>query len=233
MFPPRLKLLTLLVAAGGCLSTDENASGIPVDFEFTIAGAADGWAVGAADYPVGSEAQVDLMGDQRALPADVSTEFLGLYESGTNVGSDLFVFHKRFFTAPAGTYKVSALVQFVTDAQGECTTGVGPAVVIKAGASLTEPMAIPDNQGIYRMNIDKGTQTSGGDFVQLGNMRNGLAGCASPGTFAARTTPLLSQTQQLVVDATGGFWMFIGTQSTFNGRHEIYFTHFRLVLVRQ
>lgn len=224
--------LGLLLLTGGCLSTDPSSGGLPLDFEFTVPDGAAGWQLGAADYAVGSEATVDIVGDQRALPAEVSTQFLGLYQSGTNVGSDLFIFYKKFLTAPPGTYKVTALVQFVSNAHGECSSGVGVDVVMKAGASAVEPIAAPDGQNVYRMNIDKGTQTTGGDFIQLPDIRNGLAGCPAVGTFGARTTALFPQQEDLVVGDAGGFWAFFATQSSFAGRHEIYFTHLRLVLLK-
>lgn len=227
--PPLAAFLALLLLAGGCLST-EAPSGVPIDFEFTVAGAADGWILDAADFPVDRAAEVNAVGDQRALPAEISTTFLGLYQSATNVSGDLFVFHKRFFTAPPGTYKVWGLVQWVSNAQGECITGPGPEVIMKGGASPIEPLAIPDAQGIYRMNINKGTLSTGGDFIQFPDIRNGLAGCAVPGVWGARSTALFSQNVDLTVGDSGGFWMFLGTQSSFDGRHELFFTHFRLVL---
>jgi hypothetical protein len=229
VFRSRAAPLALVLLTGGCLST-EAPSGVPIDFEFTVAGAADGWTLGAADFPVALAAEVNAVGDQRALPPEISTTFLGLYQSATNVSGELFVFHKRFFNAPPGTYKVWGLVQWVSNYQGECTSGPGPAVVMKAGASAIEPLASPDPQGVYRMNINKGTFSTGGDFIQLGDIRNGLAGCGDPGAFGARSTSLFSQNADLTVDASGGFWMFVGTQSSFDGRHELFFTHFRLVL---
>ena len=103
--------------------------------------------------------------------------------------------------------------------------------MIKAGVTSTQPVVTTDGQGIRRLNIDKGTGiTNGGNFLQLGDITSGLAGCPTPGTYSAWGTPVRTQSTPLVTDATGGFFIFIGTQSSFVGAHQIYFTRMLLTL---
>ena len=143
-----------------------------------------------------------------------------------------FVFLKKRSTGliPLARYTIALAVEYATNVQSGCTTGVGPSVWIKAGASDLEPLAVPDAQGVYRMNIDKGTQSAAGSFTQLGDIRSGLSGCPSSGTFALRTTGRQQQSLGINTDVDGAFWLFVGTQSTALARHEIYITHIRVTL---
>jgi len=225
-------LVGLLLLSGACLNV-EDANTNTLNFNFTQPGFATTWALGVADVPAARLAEVTADGGERTLPAELSTNSPALYQSGTNVSGDLFVFHKKFYDGLRSnfTYKVSLQVGFVTNYHSGCTSGVGPAVVLKAGASSTEPLAIADAQGVLRMNIDKGTGTAAGDFTTLGDIRNGLTGCPTTGSFALNGTTQLRQTLDLTTDATGGFWLFLGTQSSASGqRHEIYITQLLVTL---
>ncbi|HEV8598762.1 MAG TPA: hypothetical protein VGQ69_05345 [Gemmatimonadales bacterium] len=212
-----------LLATAGCLDTEPATT--TLDFDLTVSPLGDNWEPGAADFPVGQEAAVDFVGDRRALPAEVGTAS-ALYQSGTNVSGDLFVFQRKYWSGlrPLTTYKATLQVQFVSNVHSGCTSGLGTGVVIKAGVTSIEPRADPDPQGVYRMSIDKGSGTAAGDFVQLGDIRNGLTGCPAIGTYAVRNTATLPQSTDFTTDDLGGFWMFIGTQSSVLARHEIYIT---------
>jgi hypothetical protein len=191
------------------------------------------WDVGGADYPEARAADVAIVGDVRALPAEVFVGATALYQSATSVSGDLFVFRKKYIPGLVAftDYKVRLSVQFVSNYQSGCTTGPGPLTVIKAGVSDVDPHAVADAQGILKMNIDKGSGTAAGTFVQLGDIRNGVPGCpaaGSAGTWAARTTNTSVQPFIIHTDAQGGFFIFLGIQSSFQGFFEIYFTGFTL-----
>lgn len=227
-FPTALSALLLL--CGACLTTGPDANAITLDFDFGGAALNVGWEFGGADFPVDRATEVNLDGGDRIVPGTAS---LALYQSGTNVTGDLFTFQRKYLTglAPAASYsRITLQVGFVTNIHSGCSTGVGPSVVIKGGVLQVEPRADADAQGIYRMNIDKGTGTSPGLFTQLGDIRNGLSGCPATGTYAVNNTARITQSTQLTIDFQGGFWIFLGTQSSFAGRHEIYLTQLRLVL---
>lgn len=218
----------------GCLDVEPATTSLP--FDFTIAGLANGWTLGVADLPVTRSTEVNAAGGEVTLPS-AFTGFTGhsLYQAGTNVSGDLFLFHEKYVGSvrPNTDYKVSLQIEFVTNIQSGCTTGPGPLVVIKAGLTSVEPTATPDAQGVLRMNIDKGAGTERGVYTQLGDIRNGLAGCPATGTYAAHTTLTVKQTELLHTDDLGGFFMFIGTQSSFVGRHEIYITSLTINLQAQ
>jgi len=221
-----------LLLLAGCLKVGPDANSTTLDFDMGVAGQSANWVVGSADYPADREADVGVIGEVRTLPIPLTTTQTALYESGTNVTGDLFVFLKKRWTGlfPLTRYAAAIAVEFATDVHSGCTTGIGPSVWIKAGASELEPEAVPDGQGVYRMNVDKGAQSAAGLYTQLGDIRNGLAGCPSPGTFALRTTDRLQQPATFTTDVDGAFWLFVGTQSTALARHQIYITHVRVTL---
>lgn len=201
-------------------------------FNFDFDQVRDGWISGAADYPAAQAAAVGAFGAVQALPAPLATTKLVPYLRGTNVSGDLFLFQKRYFTGlgALSDFGVSIAVEVATNYQAGCTTGPGPLTLLKAGVTTAEPVTTTDAQGVVRMSIDKGAGAASGDFVQLGDIRNALAGCASPGTFGTKTTLLKTQPLTLTTDANGGFWLFVGTQSSFTGQHEIYITGLKLVV---
>jgi hypothetical protein len=226
----RLLCLPAALLAAGCLGDGDFTVRNTLDFDFNVHGLE--WFGGGADFPASDAAAVGLVGDLRPLPAPLNTTLVGLYLSGTNVSGDLFMFQKKHWTglAAGATYQVSLQLEFVTNYHAGCTTGPGPVAFIKLGATATEPLPIEDAQGVLRMNIDKGTGANPGGFVQLGDIRNTLTGCPAAGTFGPRTTTITLQPTELVTDAEGGFWTFIGIQSSFLGFQEVYFLGMRLVI---
>jgi len=215
--------------SAGCLSTEPQTTTLA--FDLTQLGLGESWEAGSADYPVGRETDVAPEVDRRPIPASIGNAS-ALYQSGTNVTGDLFLFHKKYWSGlpPNRTFRASLYVEFISNVHAGCTTGIGPSVLIKAGVSAYEPRVDPDAQNIYRLSLDKGTGPAGGDFAQLGDIRNGLTGCPGTGTYAVDGTNTVRQAVGLVTDDLGGFWMFIGTQSSFEARHAIYIVAVRLVL---
>ena len=224
-----LAAATLLFAAG-CLDTSTPT--ISLDFDLTQNGVGDTWDGGIADVAAAQAVNVTQVTDRRAIPGTTTNV---LYQSGTNVAGDLFVFQKKYWTNffPLTRYKAALQVQFVSAVHSGCTTGVGPSVVIKAGVSGEEPRSDADANGVLRLSLDKGTGTAAGDFAQLGDIRNSESGCPAVGTLSAKSTSIVEQHAELITDAAGGFWMFVGTQSSFAGRHELYIVRVHLNLTQQ
>jgi hypothetical protein len=225
---------TLFAAAAlvlaGCLGSTDLSPGFTIPYDFNVL--KDGWVAASADYPADQAAAVGFVGDVRNLPAPLLTTSVGLYLSGTNVSGDLFMYQLRYVTGfPANTtYNATLQVEYSTNIHSGCTDGPGPVTFIKAGVTSTQPVVTADAQGVLRLNIDKGAGASGGVFTQLGDITSGLAGCPTPGTYSAWGTPIRSQSMPVVTDASGGFFIFLGTQSSFVGFHEIYFTRMNLTL---
>ena len=72
-----------------------------------------------------------------------------------------------------------------------------------------------------------------GLLTQLGDIRNTETGCPASGMLSAKATAIIKQPSELIMDAAGGFWMFVGTQSSFAGRHELYVVRVHLGLIQQ
>jgi len=220
----------------GCLDATSNTVGtFPFNFTTPGSGFGEGWVAAIADLPAARVPEVELAGEYTALPVPFG-EFTGIRQSGTNISGELFVFHKKWIQTPwsAGSrFRITIDLALLSDQHADCTSGAGREVLIKAGASGTEPVAAPDGQGILRLNLDKGVGASGGRFVQLGDIRNGLTGCPTTGNWKERRTEAAAQPETLTIDADGGFWIFFGTQSTFAGRHEVYFLEIRVTLATE
>lgn len=218
---------TILLLAG-CLNTEP--SRVTLDFDLNVVG--ENWTPKVANVPLDRLADVGVVGEWRDLPAALNTTRKGVYLAGTNVTGDMFLFTQRRFTglAPNTTFTASFAVQFATDIHADCTTGIGPSTFIKAGATLLELTSLADNQGILRVSENVGVHTSGGDFTLLGDIRNGVAGCPTPGTFGSRTTITQTQPLTFTTDIDGGFILFVGLDSSFMGRVELYLIAVRMIL---
>ena len=201
----------------------------PLTVVFDFRDDAQGWIADFADYPVGEEAFYELEAELAKLPAPLDETQQAFRLSGNNHSDDLFMFIKRSVDglAPNTTYTVRFQVEFASNASVECF-GVGGApgtsVTLKAGASSVEPMPQTDEtSGHYRMNIDKGNQSNGGqDALVLGHVGIEVP-CAEPvyhlkmssngaGTFSARS------------DDQGQLWLLIGTDSGFEATTTLYYT---------
>lgn len=227
-----MRRTTLAAAAtilAGCLGPGDSRSSFTLDFDLNVLG--QGWTPAAADFPTTQSGAVGIVGDQRTLPAPLTATQKALYLSGTNVTGDLFLFHSKYYPGltPLATYSVSLQVEYATNYHAGCSTGAGPLTVIKAGVTSAPPLVEADGQGVLRVAAEKGTGTNPGQYTQLGDIRNGLAGCPSSGTFAIRSTPLRKQTAPVVTDAQGGFYIFLATQSSFIGSQQIFLTRVKLV----
>ena len=219
--------MVLLLA--GCLNTEPATTVLP--FDLNVVG--ENWTPGVVNVPVDRLAEVALTGDLRNLPSPLESNRKGLYLAGTNVTGDLLIYQQKRFTGlPANTTYTAALtVEFATDIHNGCTTGIGVSTFIKAGATLLELAPAQDGQGILRVIQNLGDHTNGGDFTRLGDIRNGVAGCPTPGTFARRTTITQTQPVTLTTDGVdGGIILFVGLHSSVVGRAEIYFIAIRLAL---
>lgn len=210
-----------LLLLAGCLNAADTTNTISLPFDFDEVG--EGWTAGVADVPETELLNVNFVGELRVLPASLPNRD-ALYLAGDNVSGSIFMFQQRRFTGllPNEQYDVELEAEFATNFHQGCTTGIGPGTFLKAGVALIEPAVEPDGQGILRMTIDKGTGATAGDYTQLGDIRNGASGCPVPGTYTIQTTPMRSQPLRLVTDAFGGFWLWIGIESTAAGRPEIY-----------
>lgn len=227
----------ILIAASllslGCLdTTGSNAVTLPFDFTNPSQAIGEGWTGVIADVPADRVSDAQLVSVFKSLPAPYSV-YNGIEHGATSVNGGAFVFHKKWIASPwvpGRTFSVRLDMSFLSNIAAGCTGGGGTAVFLKAGLSGVEPVVAADAQGVLRLNLDKGTGSSPGRFVKFGDITNGAAGCPAEASWTPRETQVLSQTETLTIDQNGGFWIFIGTQSTFAGSHDIYLLGIRLNL---
>ena len=215
-------LATGLALASGC--SDDGSLG----FDYDFARGPSGWVAGFADYPAGQRPLFMLEADYRPLPAPLDTSRSALYIAGTNRSDDLWMYYKTEVALPADTtYRVSFDVEIATSAPSGCV-GVGGApgegVTVKAGVSLIEPDREQDAAGYWRMNVDKGQQTQGGeDAVVIGDLANSRS-CEQG--FEWELKRLGGPPMMFTTDSTGRAWLFVGTDSGFESRSAVYYTRF-------
>lgn len=226
-------VLGLAACGGGTDAVDETVD--PTARVFDFRQGQQEWTSGFADYPPGEEAFYELDAGYRALPAEVGPGS-ALFISGNNHSDDLFMFWKRRLDGldPGRTYRVRFdQVQFASEAPGGCPGAGGApaeAVAVKAGASTVEPLAVVQGDR-YRLNVDKGNQSTGGSAaLVLGNIANGRA-CGEPLRFALRDLDSGAQTISAAADANGALWIFVGTDSGFEATTRLYYTRVAVSLL--
>lgn len=221
----------LIILLGLTACKDNTSSPITLSWEFTTG--ESGWVGGFADYPVGEESRFELEFDFDTLPEPLNQNEGALRVSGRNLSDDLFMFVKKNITGlePLTTYRATFIVEFASDVpDGLAGIGGSPgeSVFIKAGAVDIEPQTIVDEDDYYRMNIDKGGQSQGGDaMVVIGDFSNDT-------DEEIYTLKTVSNDQYFEVrtDEKGTLWLIVGTDSGFEGATTIFYNAIRAELLR-
>ncbi|MGP9800029.1 hypothetical protein [Rheinheimera sp. NSM] len=219
-----MKISTLPLLAGSLLllsGCDIEYGTLPAHY-YDFRDGAQQWQPGFSDYPSDNADIFELESGIRTLPTGFSGT--GFYLAGMNRSDDLFMYIKRQITGlePSSRYQLSVSVRFLTDAGADCV-GVGGApgesVYLKFGYAATEP-----KQAGYYLNADKGNQSQDGSQGRvIGNIAAADIGCDGQ-KFAGKTvtgggkTPL-----QFTSNADGTIWVFIGTDSGFEGLTRLYY----------
>jgi hypothetical protein len=220
-----------LLACGDSAGLSDNSYDITFDFSNDY----QGWVAGFADYPVGKEAEWAIGASLAALPAPLDASRKGIRLTGDNHSDDLFMYLTRGVTGllPNAQYSARFRVTLATNAPRNCV-GIGGApgesVVLKVGATASEPQRIVDAAQYYRANFDHGSQLVGGrDAKPLGNIATSNTNCAVPRyelkEFDTGATPLTVST-----DASGRLWLVVGIDSGFEGTTAVYITAVRIAL---
>jgi hypothetical protein len=234
---PILRKPSLRLAAAAWLASAGLGAGCSdsigtLGFDYDLARGPSGWVAGFADYPAGQDAFFMLEADYRPLLPPLDTSQSALYIAGTNRSDDLWMYYKTEVSLPADTtYRVRFQVELATNTPSGCA-GVGGApgegVTVKAGVSLIEPDREVDAAGDWRMNVDKGQQTQGGeDAVVIGDLASSRS-CEQG--FEWELKGLASgQSLTITTDSTGRIWLFVGTDSGFESRSVVYYTRVRAI----
>ncbi|NBI29999.1 PEP-CTERM sorting domain-containing protein [Chengkuizengella marina] len=196
-----------------------------------------GWIGGFADYPVDyDESQYQLQFSRESLPIEIDPEGNGLFLSGVNRSDDLFMFLKKkvdssYGLKPNTNYLVNFDIEIATNAP-QWAFGIGGAPgesnYVKAGATTEEP-AILIQDGFYRMNIDKGNQSIGGnDAIVLGN----LAKLSTVFDFSYELKNFNNDDDAFIVktDENGELWLLVGNDSGYEGLTSIYIPKVKFTL---
>lgn len=214
---------------------EEGAVTLRYDFE----GGSDGWASEITDYTEATRPD-DVLSETGVAPPgiDAGTGFFHL--SASNPSDDVFASLVREVTADAGleggrTYTATFTVQFASSAPTGCV-GIGGApgesVYLKVGASPEQPVPVMED-GQSRLSVDKGNQSGGGDAaVVAGTIENGIP-CEQK--LAADEPPYAMVTREGTIESIttaedGSLWLFVGTDSGFEGRTSIYYDRIEVTL---
>lgn len=227
----KLVWVMLLALLMGCSDDDEQGGNEELSYSYDFSSGAEGWTADFADYPAGEEEAYELEFAHTALPDPLDNSQNALMLSGQNFSDDLFMFVKKELTGlmPNQEYELTFEVEFASnESQGQSGIGGSPgeSVYIKVGAATEEPEKQEDEEGWYRLDIDKGNQAEGGEnMVVIGNFANDtdeniytLKTLSNPNPVSATT------------GSDGSLWLLVGTDSGFEGKTTIYINRIKVDL---
>lgn len=222
-----IALFILLYASilAGCDTTDSDGDRTMTTNNFESG--TEGWEGAFADYPIGDD--LELIFERTLLPEPLDRDRYALLLGGTNTSDDLFMFLKREITGlePGRRYRVDFSAILASKAPQE-SVGIGgspgASVFLKAGAVGFEPMPVEIfddtfENGFYRVNFEKGNQSEiGEDAVSMGTV--GHDGSEFIYQLIERSS---AEPIEVTSSQTGSIWVWIGTDSGFEGRTELYY----------
>ena len=219
--------LAIFVAACDLSSQEEGLNFLAQQYDFS--NSTHGWEGDFADYPVEDSVAYELKFDHSSHPESLGAE-KSLVLSGNNLGDNLFMFVKKKIThlKPVTDYTLSFEVEFASDVPKDSVAvggSPGQTIYLKAGGSGEEPQKI-EVYGYFRMNIDKGGQsTRGQDMVVLGDIATFYD--SSPLTFDKRSNAISFKAK---TNQKGELWVIIATDSTGKGATIVYFKQITILL---
>ena len=222
-------LLVACVSGASCTSTQEAAE---AEFNFSFQGDAEGWTAGFADLPAGFAPSIyELDSGHRRLPEGL--EGNGLYIQGHNRSDDLFMFFKRQVGGLKADAEYTAVLYLdLATNVPEGLVGIGgspgESVFVKTGASTVEPLAPEDDNGYFRMNIDKGNQSKGGQsMVVLGHVAHPEV---TGEEYRIKSLDNSGSPVHVTADGEGRLWLIVGTDSGFEGLSAFYYARIACTL---
>ncbi|MBA3602893.1 MAG: hypothetical protein H0W50_04470 [Parachlamydiaceae bacterium] len=194
-------------------------------YNFNFSESNQGWTGDFADYPIGEEAFYELSWGWANLPQALPANNKAMVLSGNNHSDDLMMFLKKQVSGlePNRDYKVDFVVTIETKIptyQFGIGGSPGESVFFKVGASTQEPVKVVRND-YYRLNIDVGIQgNSGVNGVVIGNLAHSGVDPINP-TFEPKEMNS-SSSLHATTDREGKLWLFVGTDSGFEGLSMYY-----------
>jgi hypothetical protein len=196
------------------------------------------WTSGFADFPTDADSSFyELAANYTDSPAGRNS----LMISGNNHSDDLFMYWKKKITGlrPSTEYIVTWEIEFESQARrGEVGVGGAPgeSVYLKVGATKNEPLPVVSGDQ-FRMNIDKGHQSEGGDdMVRIGDI-SVPAGTEGFVVATRSNSPNdMNSTYKNPISVTsndqGELWLIVGTDSGFEGTTTLYYRKISAVFSR-
>ena len=235
--------LTLTALLMGCSQPEPETISIHFDFSSED----HGWTGDFTDLPIDYAADIyelEFAHTDRpdSLPeADQAGKALML--SGHNRSDDLFMYVKKLLTADDGIkpdtiYWLRFTVVFASDAPAGAMGIGGPpgeAVWVKVGAANLEPIPVEEKDSPHPnwvLNVDKGNQNNDGENAwrigDVAKVHNDEFDVYELKTLDNAENPL-----KAVSDAGGNLWIFVGTDSGFEGRTTLYYTSISVELTAE
>lgn len=225
-------LLTGALLLSGCeldVGSSNNKDNPSYTFDFEQSD--HGWQAGFSDYPSDNAVIYELASGRKALPTDAQKQ--GFMLSGHNRSDDLFMYMKGKFTGleASSRYQANVQLKLLTNA-GEGCMGIGgapgEAVWVKFGFGETEPKQVD-----YYLNLDKGAQNNNGKNANIiGNVAASGANCEGS-KYVEKSLLSTDQTQlEFTTNSDGTIWLFIGTDSGFEGKTTLYYDKIDIQLKR-
>jgi len=227
-------LLGLSPACSGALDEPDDGSGRR-DLLFTFDASTQDWSGHFTDLAQSQVNDVGFLFERRELPAEVGTPGSALFILGRNVSDDLFMFltHPVTGLLPNTPYALTFELELASNSPTGCV-GVGgspgESVYLKVGAASIPPDRAADSGGNYRLNVDKGEQSTGGaNAVVVGDLANGSFDCGVP-PYRRITRDNRGRPLRVSTDAQGTLWLLVGTDSGYESTTALYYDTIRVVL---
>lgn len=198
----------------GTAAAKETTTGVGFDFNQNDGG----FTPIFSDYPneQGVEEFYELRSGHEEVP--IADAGKGLFLSGNNHSDDLFMgyFKELSGLAPETEYQFTVRFKLATNVENDMI-GIGGApgesVFVKCGVASEEPENSLDSLNHFRLNIDKGSQSTGGaDMIVVGNLAKKEINRPGEYEFNEIETKVIART-----DEAGTAYLVIGTDSGFEG----------------
>jgi hypothetical protein len=214
-----------------------------INIEYDFSYSDHGWTGDFTDLPANYDEELyELEFAHVNRPEPLNTGHKALMLAGSNASDDLFMYVKKELgpddgIEPETTYQLRFIVEVATDAPAGAVGIGGPpgeAVWFKVGAATAEPVPVEEESmgGQYiLLNLDKGYQNDDGEnAIRVGDaakLYNDEFYVYEPKIVDNKQKPL-----EVTSDAEGRLWIFVGTDSGFEGRTVLYYNSITVELIK-
>lgn len=239
----RMQILMVVLFCAVLLAGCGAGDGSSLSFEFDL-NDSEGWEGGFTDLPVNYEEDIyELEFAHAPLPEELGAGKKGLMLRSHNRSDDLFMYISRRLGAADGlkpdtAYLVEIAVEFATSVPaGLVGIGGSPgeSVFVKVGAAGEKPVALAVGEGdqaYYELNIDKGAQSDAGCYTRVvGNIAKEDG--SEDDSYALKSLDNEGEAIEVTTDGEGNLWIFVGTDSGFEGLTILYYTGVQVTLTEK